>query len=180
MCKDKKYNLVWFRNDLRVEDNNSLAKACRDNLPVLGMYFFDPRHFKKDKYGFKKTERFRAQFLIESVQNLQKNLKEKIHVSLLIFYDYPERVIPRLVKEYHVQKIFLQKEWTQEEVKVQQNLQAHIAEVRWVETYDQFLFHPEDIPYTSFQDIPEVFTWFRKKVENTTSVRSIIDLPHAQ
>ena len=41
------------------------------------------------------------------------------------------------------------------------------------ETYDQFLFHPEDCPYTVDQ-IPQVFTNFRKACEKRASVRDLV------
>ena len=51
-------NLVWFRNDLRVNDNHSLFQACRKSGKVIGVYFLDPRQFEMTHYGFKKTEKY--------------------------------------------------------------------------------------------------------------------------
>lgn len=180
MHEKQTYNVIWFRNDLRVFDNYSIQKAFQESRPILAVYCFDPRHFQKTTFGFKKTEKFRAKFLLESVQNLQKKLKEKLHISLLVFNDYPEKAIPNLAEKYLFQKIFLQKEWTQEEAEVQQNLKYHLPEVDFIETYDQFLFHPEDIPYESFQNIPKVYTQFRKKTEYHVNVKPPANLPQAQ
>ncbi|MFT7334897.1 MAG: deoxyribodipyrimidine photo-lyase, partial [Porticoccaceae bacterium] len=104
-------NLVWFRNDLRTQDNNALFQACKKQGKVIGVYFLDPRQFEKNKYGFKKTEKFRAKFLLETIRNLKNNLAEK-NISLLIFHDIPENVIPKLIADYQIDAIFLQKEWT--------------------------------------------------------------------
>ena len=180
MREKQTYNVIWFRNDLRVFDNYSIEKACKENHPILAVYCFDPRHFETTKFGFKKTEKYKAQFLIETVQNLQKNLKEKLNISLLVFHDYPESVFPKLAEKYHFQQLFLQKEWTQEEAEVQKNVHYHLPEVEFIETYDQFLFHPEDIPYESFQNIPEVYTQFRKKAEYHVNVRPPANLPQPQ
>ena len=67
-------SLVWFRNDLRVEDNTSLLEACKQSGKVIGVYCFDPRHFLPTTYGFRKTEKYRAKFLIECVTELKKDL----------------------------------------------------------------------------------------------------------
>ena len=67
--------LVWFNTNLRVQDNSVLASACREHDRVIGIYCFDPRLFVEDNFGFKKTEKFRAKFLIESVQALKENLE---------------------------------------------------------------------------------------------------------
>ena len=103
-------NLVWFRNDLRVEDNHSLHKACQKTGKVIGVYFLDPRQFEMTRFGFKKTEKYRAKFLLESLRDLKNNLAQK-NISLFIFHDLPENVIPKLVEGHHISTIFLQKEW---------------------------------------------------------------------
>ncbi len=76
-------NLVWFRNDLRINDNTSLNKAAQGER-VIAVYFFDPRQFVIGDFGFRKTEKFRARFLIETVAELKANL-EKLNITLLVF-----------------------------------------------------------------------------------------------
>ena len=41
--------------------------------------------------------------------------------------------------------------------------------------YDQFLFHPDDIPFKNFEKIPDVFTAFRKKCEKYGNIRPPIE-----
>ncbi|WP_222983544.1 DASH family cryptochrome [Flagellimonas meishanensis] len=172
-------SLVWFRNDLRVSDNHSLANAL-DSDKVLAVYFFDPRHYEQGSYGFKKTEKFRARFLLETVAELKQNLQE-LNITLLTYHAKPESILPGLVREYEISRIHLQKEWTSEEAKVLQGARKLLGtNVSFVETFDQFLFHPEDIPYTSFQNIPEVFTQFRKRCEKHVSVRPLVPSPQPQ
>ena len=167
-------NLVWFTNNLRVEDNIALTEASKTSGKTIGVYCFDPRHFAETKYGFKKTERFRAKFLIESVAELRGNLLTK-NISLLVYFGKPEEVIPKLVEEYKIERVYLQKEWTSEENKVLVNLQGfeNLAGVTWFSFYDQFLFHPEDITYKNIKDLPQVFTVFRKECEKKVSVRKV-------
>lgn len=166
-------NLVWFRNDLRVQDNNSLYKATRQKGKVIGVYFFDPRQFATTAYGFKKTEKFRARFLLETVRDLKQNLAQQ-NITLLVFHDTPEQVLPKLITDHSITTIFSQKEWTSEEIAVNLLLEKAIPSVRWETTYDQFLFHPDDIPYPSWSKIPEVFTEFRKKCEKESKVRPAV------
>jgi deoxyribodipyrimidine photo-lyase len=174
-------NLVWFRNDLRVNDNNSLFQACKKSGKVIGVYFLDPRQFETNKYGFKKTEKYRAKFLLETIRNLKNNLAEK-NISLLIYHDLPENVVPNLIADYSISTVFLQKEWTKDEIKVNCNINDNCnfknqnSNVEWVESFDQFLFHPEDIPYTDFDKIPEVFTEFRKKCEKDSKIRACVEI----
>lgn len=170
-------NLVWFRNDLRVQDNNSLFEACKKAEKVIGVYCLDPRQFEVNKHGFKKTEKFRAKFLLETLRDLKNNL-EDLNIPLYIFHDIPENVLPNLIKEHSISSIFLQKEWTPDEVAINTNLKnlPSFASVNWTETYDQFLFHPSDIPYPDFNKIPEVFTEFRKKCEKESKIRPCVSV----
>ena len=169
-------NLVWFRNDLRIADNTSLRKASQGRT-VLAVYFFDPRHFALGDFGFKKTEKYRAQFLIETVKELRDNLLT-LNISLLVFNDTPENVIPDLVKDYNINTIFLQKEWTRDENQVLDAVTNAISEqTRLDESYNQFLFHPDDIPYSRIENIPQVFTQFRKKCEKYSEVRPLLEVP---
>ncbi|MCX2719259.1 DASH family cryptochrome [Lentiprolixibacter aurantiacus] len=168
--------LVWFRNDLRVHDNLSLSRATKhDN--VLAVYFFDPRHYQKGPFGFRKTEKFRAKFLIETITELRKNL-EHLGIPLLIFNCEPETKMNEIIWEYGVKAVYLQKEWTQEESEtLEAVIQSVPTEVSFEESYDQFLFHPQDIPFEQFRNIPNVFTKFRKECEKYSSVRPCLPVP---
>ena len=163
-------NLVWFRNDLRVQDNNSLFLATKNAKKVIGAYCLDPRQFELNKHGFKKTEKFRAKFLLETLRDLKNNLAA-LNIPLFIFLDTPENALRQLVDEFAIDVIYLQKEWTPDEVKVNENLAELIPNTKFIETHDQFLFHPDDIPYPNFEKIPEVFTEFRKKCEKECKIR---------
>ena len=168
-------NLVWFRNNLRVEDNSSLFEACKNSGKTIAVYCFDPRQFSETKYGFKKTEKFRAKFLLETISALKKNLLEN-NISLLIYFDKPENVFQKVVSEYEISTIFTQKEWTSEEVNVNNNIKSQFQNVNLIETFDQFLFHPDDIPYQNLKDLPQVFTVFRKECEKKVAVRKTVSI----
>ncbi|EAZ96444.1 probable bacterial cryptochrome [Flavobacteria bacterium BAL38] len=174
MFKNKIMNgLVWFRNDLRTIDNHSLYNACRENDTVIGIYCLDPRHFEITPFGFKKTEKFRSQFLLETVTELQKNLLEK-NIRLLVYYGYPEILIPEIIAKYQIHSIYSQHEWTSEENEIEQEIRNLISAVNWKNHYDQFLFHPADLPFEDWKKIPEVFTDFRKQIEKKIRVRPTV------
>ncbi|KPM31874.1 Cryptochrome [Croceitalea dokdonensis DOKDO 023] len=172
-------NLIWFQNNLRIKDNYSLAAACTGER-VIAVYFFDPRQFAVGTYGFKKTGKYRAKFLIESVQNLKDNLA-KLQIDLLVFHDRPEHILPKLLEKHHLHKVFLQKEWTRDEVNVLKATKAMCdAKVTFLQSYEQLLFHPEDTPFSSFGQTPDVFTAFRKKCEKYGSVKKEVAVPQAR
>jgi len=170
MQKKQDTSLVWFRNDLRIHDNVSLANAINSNNRVIALYCFDPRHFKVGPFGFKKTEKYRTKFLIESINDLKNNLAQ-LNIPLFVYNIKPENCIPDLVVNYQINHIFLQKEWTQEEVDVFNKVKEKLPEHIQISTnYNQFLYHPEDIPF-NIEQLPKVFTEFRKACEKQSNIR---------
>ena len=168
--KTMRTGLVWLRNDLRVKDNTSLYKATNSCDRVIAVYCLDPRQFTVNQFGFKKTEKYRAKFLLETLHDLKEQL-ESIHISLVIKQQHPEKTIPQLCQNFNISSIFLQKEWTSEEIEVAQAVKDKInSKILWIETFDQFLFHPNDISI-SIDKIPQVFTVFRKHVEKYAEIR---------
>ena len=89
MQKQKINSLVWFRNNLRVEDNTSLTNAINNSDKIIGFINIDPKNFISTKFGFKKTEKFRAKFFLESV----KELKNQILLTFYLIFQ---------VKELHI------------------------------------------------------------------------------
>ena len=83
MSKSEITALVWYRNDLRTLDHLGLRKAVESGYRVVAFYTFNPKHYYTHRWGFKKTDRFRAQFIIESVQALKQALKS-LNISLII------------------------------------------------------------------------------------------------
>jgi len=169
MQKTEKYSIVWFRNDLRIADNAVLTKASEQADKVIGLYCFDPRHFDKNRFGFKKIEKYRTRFLIESIHNLKAQL-DALNIDLLVYHDLPENVIPKICEANQITDIYLQKEWTQEEVDTENTVKAQTTDVNWHHIYNQFLYHPEDINF-DVSKTPQVFTVFRKKLEKYIDIR---------
>lgn len=169
--------LVWFTQDLRTHDQVSLSKACAENQSVQAVYCLDPSWFKNTEFGFKKTEKFRARFLLETLTDLQQSLK-KIHISLEVVFQKPEDFIPRFIQQNAINRVYKMTEWTSEEQKVFDQVRKNTTqEVQWIQNYDQFLFHPEDIPFKNIVQLPEVFTEFRKKTEQLSRVRAVLPEP---
>ena len=167
--QQNKTAIVWFTNNLRVNDNHILENACSKYERVIACYCFDKKHYTKTQYGFKKTEKFRAQFLIESVEALSQNLKA-LHISLLVFKDYTETCIPNICSKYNADALFFQKEFTQEETQTIDTILSVLPKsVKIYSYYDQFLYHPDHLPF-EVNDLPKIFTNFRKQIESTTRI----------
>ena len=168
--------LVWFRNDLRVEDHHGLNQAIAKCDNIIAYYSFNPYHYGENKWGFKKTEKYRTKFLIESIKGLKAAL-EKLNITLIIDLESPQKTIPEIVKKYQVKYIYLQREWTEEELEEEKEVSKAIeGSISWERHYEQMLFHPEELPFDISQ-IPEVFSSFRKRCEKEVTIRPITALP---
>jgi deoxyribodipyrimidine photo-lyase len=167
--QQKKNTLVWFRNNLRVHDNVSLKRAFDKNQGVIAVYFFDPKYFTFNEFGFQKTAKYRAQFLIETIANLQHNLA-KLNITLLTYFDAPENNLHKLCTLFSIDTIYTQKEWTRDEVETNKLIRKYLNEqISFIDDYDQFLYHPETVT-KNFNNIPDVFTAFRKKLEKYVDI----------
>ena len=171
--------LYWFRDDLRTLDLAGLHEACRSDR-ILGVYCVNPEHFQEGDYGIPKTGPFRARFLLETVAALREDL-ERLNIRLLVFHQDPATAIADLISKYQISEVHLQREWTRDEVRELNQVRDQLPQgVQFVEHYEQFLFHPNDIPYSGFSDVPNVFTGFRKKCEARSTVRPPLSEPPGQ
>ena len=170
MQKRKGKALVWLRNDLRTSDQQSLYLATKNHEQIIAYYSFDPAQYASTKWGFKKTEVFRAQFLIETITALQKDLADH-NISLIIEQLSPHSGLPDWITKLGITDLYYQKEWTREEQEEEYKvIRCLSSSINIHSHYDQFLFQPEDIPM-EIDQLPEVFTAFRKKCEKYSSVR---------
>ncbi|MGD1892541.1 MAG: DASH family cryptochrome [Cyclobacteriaceae bacterium] len=171
--------IVWFRNDLRLHDNVTLTEAIRKSDRVYPVYCFDPRHFADTELELPKTGSYRAQFLLESLQDLRDSL-QAIGSNLIIRQGVPESVIPQLAKEIGVSKVFASKEVTSEELSVEEGLgntllsQGVELELIWQST----LLHADDIPCPT-NNVPDVFAQSRREAERITQVREVLPAPQS-
>jgi len=168
--KNSSTSLIWYRNDLRTADHSGLQAACGNAQEVIAVYCIDPRQFGKDQYGFERTDAYRAQFLVETLNDLSRQLQD-LGIPFMVTQGKPEDLIPAWIEEYRVDTIHYQEEWTRDEQQVSDEVFAKITEdIEVIGHYDQFLFHPHDAPIRPDQ-VPEVFTAFRKKLERYAQVR---------
>ncbi|MCR8557921.1 DASH family cryptochrome [Mucilaginibacter sp. BJC16-A38] len=169
--------LVWFRNDLRIRDNEILLEAVRKADKVLPVYCFDPFYFKHNLSGNPKTGNIRARFLLESVANLRKNL-QAIGGDLIIRIGSPAEIIPQLAEEYQVNEVYHHREVAHEETEISEQVETALWKIRLNLKHfiGHTLYHKEDLPFP-IKDIPDSFAIFKKKVERDSDVRQCVATP---
>ena len=164
-------SLIWFRNDLRINDHPGINSALSISGKVIGFYCFNSSMFKMTNLGFPKIDKFRAKFLLETIENLKEDLK-KINVTLIIKIGDPVEELTKIISQQKIKNIFFQKEWTQEEVDEEDQLKSKCNDKNFKSFYSQFLYDPDDL---DINNISNVFTNFRKHCEKKIEVRNLTD-----
>lgn len=170
MPKKQKINILWFGNDLRIRDNESLFNIMQEDLPFLAVYIFDETFFSSTQFGFKKIGKFRAQFLLETVSDLHNNLNQK-NIPFLKKFGQTQEIFNQISEYFEIEKIFCQSEWTQEEVVLETKIKRILPRVKWVKSYSQLLLKPNFVTQ-KLDEIPLLFTTFRQKIEKDFKIRN--------
>ncbi|MEZ4986326.1 MAG: DASH family cryptochrome [Saprospiraceae bacterium] len=176
---DVRRAIVWFRQDLRLHDNEALHHALRMADEVLPVYVFDERVFtgRTRWFDFPKTGKYRTQFIIESVEALQESLR-KLGSELIVKVGNPEEVIFDLARATKSSWVCCNRERTEEELRVQNHLEENLWKIGTEIIYDRgkMLFYTADLPFP-IHHTPDVFTQFRKEVEKLTPIRPPLSVP---
>ncbi len=170
--------VMWFRQDLRLHDNEALQNALKKGIEVIPVYVFDERvFFEKTRFGFRKTEKFRAKFIIESVKDLRNSFR-KLGIDLIIRVGKPEEEVWTLCEKVQAKKVFCNIERTDEEIKIQDQLEQNLWSTGKEINYSRgkMLYYTQDLPFPVCQT-PDVFTHFRKEVEKYINIREPLPTP---
>lgn len=135
----KKRAIFWFRQDLRTFDNTWLISAIKKNDEVLPVFILD-KNLVWD-FGWLWDQKFG--FLREMLEKLSDDIKSKSNTNLKVFYDFPEQIIPFLVKKYDIKSVYINKSYWQYWKKRDEKIQ----EILWdlnvdFKSYDDFLIVP--------------------------------------
>lgn len=172
-----KTSIIWFKTDLRLSDNEIVSRAVTESDLVIPIFCFDEDHFKTSEFGFKKMGNFRANFLLESLDDLNTELI-KCGSELLILKGRPEVELTKIAREYNVQTIYTQEEVGIEELRTQKLVEKEVANfgcvLNVIHTHN--LYQPDQLPF-EIVNIPNVFTEFRKKVEEKVMVNQLFIQP---
>ncbi len=154
MQKHYKKALFVFRRDLRIQDNTGLLAAIQQADSVIPCFIFDPVQVGA-------TNTFRSmnalQFMIESLQDLEKQLKSK-NGKLYLFYGNTVKIINTLIKQENIDAIFVNRDYTPFSLKRDESLKklCYHYDIAFEQCNDLLLTEPEEVltqsgtPYSIF------------------------------
>ncbi len=93
-------NVFWFRRDLRLNDNVGLFHALESDEPVLPIFIFD-----KNILTELPKDDSRVAFISDLLKDINDKLKNHKR-SLAVFYDEPENVFTKLIKENSIKNVY--------------------------------------------------------------------------
>lgn len=170
----RRASIVWFRNDLRVHDNECLNSANNESMSVLPVYCFDPSDYGKSSNGFDKTGPYRTTFLIESVSELRKNLQAR-GSDLVVRMGKPETVLVELAKQIGAEAVYAHRDISHDEVKCEDKIVKAMKdegiEVKFF--WGSTLYHVDDLPF-KLEDMPMNYSSFKEKVHGL-KIRNTIE-----
>ena len=92
----KAINIVWFKRDLRLVDNEALYHANQSDLPLLLIYVFEPSVMNYDDSDVRHWR-----FIYESIQDLNKKLAP-FNAEIYFFHNEVKSVFSEIINKFEV------------------------------------------------------------------------------
>lgn len=97
-------NIVWFKRDLRLIDQEPLFEAVQAKHPVLLIYLFEP-----SMMAFPDSDVRHWRFVYESIAELNEKLKS-FNAKIYIFQNEAHDVFEQLANKYFIHSVFSHEE----------------------------------------------------------------------
>lgn len=188
--------VVWLRNDLRLRDHAPFLLGSTADI-LAPIYVFDTSvcgYRNKSPWGFQRWGPFRAEFVLNSVSELSKNLRRK-GCDLYIRHGNPVEEVLSLVRDLAIKlekpiTIIAHKEFAWEEVRFERYIErgaksiSSDSEVRidvhWL--WSGSLHHPADLPFDiTSHNVPPSLKMYQELVfpeeGDSIPVRDAVQLP---
>ena len=177
MEKKWQKSLIWFRKNLRLEDNPALWAGIQNSNEYLLLYIFDEKEWEENPIRMKRSSDLKLNFIWQSVLDLKKAIERK-GGHLLIRRGDSKSIFQSLLEQQQFDALYAPKESGAEENEVEDYVEKlflkHKFEVHFFA--QTTLFHEEDIPWP-IGKLPDIFTQFRKENEKQTAVRPLVEAP---
>jgi deoxyribodipyrimidine photo-lyase len=158
MSASDEVGLVWFRRDLRLNDNPAWAAATSERKAVVPLYVLDRRIL--DSVG-----PYRRRQLIANLQSLDYDLFEHTGGRLLVRYGDPTQLVPEAVKVFQAGGVYWNADVSPFAVRRDRNVEEQI-EVPVTTPYGSLVLPPGSVR-TAKGSLSKVFTAFHKVWKKT-------------
>jgi deoxyribodipyrimidine photo-lyase len=163
-------SVVWFRRDLRLDDNCCLFEASkRSKGRVIPVYILDTREYEPNLLGWPRCGAYRAQFLIDALNDLRLKLK-RLGSDLIVRIGPPEEILPTLAETQGATHLYTLEPQDAREAKVVRAVKdgCYCEGIEFVEIEGATLYDYSRIPFEP-EELPKDFVEFRRKLEKDAS-----------
>jgi deoxyribodipyrimidine photo-lyase len=176
-----KIGLHWFRKDLRIQDNLSLAKITSQVDELLCIYVYQGKTDQDNVNALCKEETIgehRLNFIHQTLQDLDIALGGLNHRLVVLSANTlePVDVITDIVKKLNVTHISAQWHCGFNERRDWQQCKEVVSEInpdiKFIQENSSTLFNASQFPF-SIENMPNTFSPFRKKVEKYCEVEQV-------
>jgi len=162
-------NLFIFRRDLRLQDNIGFNFAMENFKNIIPIFIFTPEQIDQNKNKFFSENAF--QFMIESLEELNFDIKKKYNSKLHFFYGDNISILKKIMKKIEIKNVIFNKDYTPyarkrdsdiEKLCLSKNVNCIIKEDYLLSPMGTFL-KDDQSPYT-------IYTPFKNKVKKSLSI----------
>lgn len=171
----KKRGLVWFKNDLRLHDNEALIRAQQECSDLVFCFCIEEKGFGKLDLGFKRADVIRFKFMEQSVLNLKKNL-ESLGGHLIVGEKSALATLPALIEQYNITDVFAEAEFARYEMSLVEDLRKVLSQINFHFFWGKTLYHKDDIPF-EIDKIPLTSKAYRIPVSKKAQPRKSFSAP---
>jgi deoxyribodipyrimidine photo-lyase len=151
--------LIWCQREMRIKDNLILHYVAQNKLKACALVF-EPENQSQNQ----------SQFFWQSVECFRESLKT-YEIQLFVVRGQPEETIPDWLNENKIESVLTGTSYNFLDEDIENNLRKIIAPAT-LQTFDQkTLICEADLPF-AINDLPLVFTNFRKKVEDNLTIKA--------
>ncbi len=149
---------IWFRRDLRLDDNTALNAALRSGMKILPVFIFDPTildELEKDDH--------RVSFIHAQLLKMNEQLKD-YGTQFLIRHGDPVTIWKEIIEEFEIQAIYTNRDYEPYAIRRDDLVKTYVSSVGgdYIDFKDHVIMEPGDVlkdngdPYT-------IYTPFKRK-----------------
>lgn len=172
--KTKNISIMWFRRDLRHEDNTALLKALSENSQVMPLFIFDTNILST----LKKDDR-RISFIYGALKQLFEFFRNA-GSGILVLYGKPSEIFKQLIKHYSVKSVYFNHDYEpyalQRDDEIENLLKSHGIPV--ISFKDQVIFEKTEILKADGQAYSVYTPYSKKWIEKFFGRKDIFQQKH--
>ncbi len=133
-------SIFIFRRDFRVQDNKGFIKCFEESEDILPIFIFTPEQVDKNKNEYYNSNAI--QFMIESLNSLDKELKKTFKSKLYYFYGDNFDVLKKIKKEFDFDSIYFNMDYTPYAKKRDEEIEKYCLSenIKCIKTEDYLLY----------------------------------------